>query len=67
VASFSRALLEGLSAEQSDAEFNAVLEKSIENIFDASNTKQSTIKESDGPRLTDRPTHTDQELLPRVM
>ena len=40
VTSFSRALLEGLSAQQSDAEFNAVLEKSIQNIFDASNTKQ---------------------------
>jgi fructose-bisphosphate aldolase class I len=46
VASFSRALLEGLSAQQSDAEFNAVLEKSIQNIFDASNTKQPTIIES---------------------
>jgi fructose-bisphosphate aldolase class I len=50
VASFSRALLEGLSAQQSDAEFNAVLEKSIQSIFDASNTKQGTIKESDGSR-----------------
>jgi fructose-bisphosphate aldolase, class I len=38
VASFSRALAEGLSAEQSDAEFNAVLDKSIQGIFDASNT-----------------------------
>jgi fructose-bisphosphate aldolase class I len=47
VASFSRALLEGLSAQQSDIEFNAVLEKSIQNIFDASNTKQATIEESD--------------------
>ena len=46
VASFSRALLEGLSAQQSDAEFNAVLEKSIQSIFDASNTKQATIEES---------------------
>jgi fructose-bisphosphate aldolase class I len=44
VASFSRALLEGLSVQQSDAEFNAVLEKSIQNIFDASNTKQATIR-----------------------
>jgi fructose-bisphosphate aldolase class I len=48
VASFSRALLEGLSAQQSDAEFNAVLENSIQSIFDASNTKQATIKDSDG-------------------
>jgi len=46
VASFSRALLEGLSAQQSDTEFNAVLEKSIQNIFAASNTKQATIEES---------------------
>jgi fructose-bisphosphate aldolase class I len=38
VASFSRALLEGLTAQQSDAEFNAVLDKSIQSIFDASNT-----------------------------
>ena len=38
VASFSRALAEGLSAQQSDAEFNAMLEKSIQNIFEASNT-----------------------------
>lgn len=44
VASFSRALLEGLSAQQSDAEFNSVLEKSIQSIFDASNTKQATIR-----------------------
>jgi fructose-bisphosphate aldolase class I len=38
VASFSRALVEGLSAQQSDAEFNALLDKSIQSIFDASNT-----------------------------
>ena len=38
VASFSRALLEGLSAQQSDAEFNALLDKSIQSIFEASNT-----------------------------
>jgi len=38
IASFSRALAEGLSAQQSDAEFNATLDKSIQNIFDASNT-----------------------------
>jgi len=38
VASFSRALAEGLSAEQTNAEFNAVLDKSIQSIFDASNT-----------------------------
>ena len=37
VASFSRALVEGLTAQQSDAEFNKVLDKSIQSIFDASN------------------------------
>jgi fructose-bisphosphate aldolase class I len=52
VASFSRALLEGLSAQQSDAEFNSVLEKSIQNIFDASNIKQPAIIESDWNRIT---------------
>ena len=36
VASFSRALVEGLTAQQSDAEFNAMLDKSIQCIFDAS-------------------------------
>ena len=38
VASFSRALVEGLSANQSDAEYNATLDKAIQSIFDASNT-----------------------------
>ena len=38
IASFSRALAEGLSAQQSDAEFNAMLDKSIQSIFEASNT-----------------------------
>ncbi len=38
VASFSRALVEGLSAQQSDAEFNAMLDASIQSIFEASNT-----------------------------
>jgi fructose-bisphosphate aldolase class I len=38
VASFSRALAEGLSAQQSDAEFNATLNDSIQSIFEASNT-----------------------------
>ena len=37
VASFSRALTQGLSAQQSDEEFNATLDKSIQSIFDASN------------------------------
>ena len=38
VASFSRALTEGLTAQQSDAEFNAALDASIESIFEASIT-----------------------------
>jgi fructose-bisphosphate aldolase class I len=38
VASFSRALVEGLSAQQSDAEFHALLDASIQSIFQASNT-----------------------------
>ena len=38
VASFSRALSEGLSAQQSDDEFNSVLDASIESIFQASST-----------------------------
>jgi len=38
VASFSRALVEGLSAQQSDAEYNALLDASIRSIFEASNT-----------------------------
>ena len=38
VASFSRALAEGLSAQESAAEFNATLDRSIESIFQASKT-----------------------------
>jgi fructose-bisphosphate aldolase, class I len=38
VASFSRALVEGLSAQQSDAEYNALLDASIQSIFEASIT-----------------------------
>ncbi|MEQ9210105.1 MAG: hypothetical protein RLN96_09740, partial [Pseudomonadales bacterium] len=38
IASFSRALTEGLSAQQSAAEFNAALDASIESIFQASRT-----------------------------
>jgi fructose-bisphosphate aldolase, class I len=38
IASFSRALAEGLSAQQSDADFNATLDQSIQSIFEASNT-----------------------------
>ncbi len=39
VASFSRALLEGLFVHQNDAEFNQTLDKSIESIFRASTIK----------------------------
>jgi fructose-bisphosphate aldolase class I len=38
VASFSRALTEGLSAQMTPAEFDAALDASIESIFQASNT-----------------------------
>ncbi len=38
VASFSRALTEGLSAQQSDDEFNRMLDRSIQSIFEASST-----------------------------
>ena len=38
VASFSRALVEGLTAPQSEAEFNALLDARIQSIFEASNT-----------------------------
>ncbi len=38
IASFSRALTEGLSAQQSEEEFNGTLDSSIQSIFDASCT-----------------------------
>jgi fructose-bisphosphate aldolase class I len=38
VASFSRALTEGLTAQQSDAEFDAALDAAIESIYQASKT-----------------------------
>jgi len=38
IASFSRALAEGLSAKQSDADFNSTLDASIASIFAASRT-----------------------------
>lgn len=38
VASFSRALTEGLTAQQSDAEFNSALDHAIESIYQASKT-----------------------------
>jgi fructose-bisphosphate aldolase class I len=36
IASFSRALTEGLSVDQSDQQFNATLDKAIQSIYDAS-------------------------------
>src|SRR6516225_9808962 len=39
VASFSRALVEGLSVQQSDGDYNALLNESIQSIFEASTTK----------------------------
>jgi fructose-bisphosphate aldolase class I len=39
IASFSRALTEGLSAKQSDAEFNAALAAAIDSIFEASRAR----------------------------
>lgn len=38
VASFSRALVEGLTAQQTDAQFNAALDASIQSIYEASIT-----------------------------
>ena len=46
VASFSRALAEGLSAQQSDADFDAMLDKSIQSIYKASITKQQLTHKS---------------------
>jgi fructose-bisphosphate aldolase, class I len=45
VASFSRGLAEGLSARQSDAEFDAALHAAIQSIFEA-----STVKDESGTR-----------------
>jgi fructose-bisphosphate aldolase, class I len=38
IASFSRALTEGLTAQQSEAEFNQALDTAIEGIYQASKT-----------------------------
>src|SRR5262245_24589966 len=40
VASFSRALVDGLSAQQSEAEYNAQLDAAIQSIFEASTMKR---------------------------
>jgi fructose-bisphosphate aldolase, class I len=42
VASFSRALLEGLTAQQSDAEFDAVVDSAIQSIFEASRVQRES-------------------------
>ena len=42
IASFSRALLDGLSAGQSNSEFDAVLDNAIESIFQASTMKNTS-------------------------
>jgi fructose-bisphosphate aldolase class I len=39
IASFSRALTEGLTAQQSDSEFNRILDEVIQSIFEASTVK----------------------------
>jgi fructose-bisphosphate aldolase class I len=49
VASFSRALLEGLTAQQTDTEFDAVLDAAIQSIFEA-----STVKNESGKRTRKR-------------
>ena len=38
IASFSRALLDGLTIQQSDEEYNAVLDATVQSIYEASNT-----------------------------
>jgi fructose-bisphosphate aldolase class I len=54
VASFSRALVEGLSAQQSEAEYNALLDASIQSIFEASTRKQAMTGLSGANRMTAR-------------
>lgn len=51
VASFSRALLEGLRAEQSDAEFDAQLNAAIQSIFEASTVKRGSRKKTRNVQL----------------
>jgi fructose-bisphosphate aldolase class I len=40
IASFSRALTEGLSAQQSDSEFDATLDQAIQSIYEASTSRE---------------------------
>ena len=51
VASFSRALLEGLTAQQTDTEFDAVLNAAIQSIFEASTVKRGSRKQTRRVRL----------------
>jgi fructose-bisphosphate aldolase class I len=48
VASFSRALVEGLTAQQSDTEFDAALDATIQGIFEASSVKQEPGRVKEG-------------------
>ncbi len=50
VASFSRALVEGLRAQQSDTEFNARLDGAVQSIFEASTVKQEPRKRTTAGR-----------------
>jgi fructose-bisphosphate aldolase class I len=50
VASFSRALVEGLTAQQSDAEFDALLDGAVQSIFEASTVKQEPKKRTTAER-----------------
>ena len=43
IASFSRALLEGLTAQQSDGRFDATLDASVRQIYDASVHKTASV------------------------
>lgn len=46
IASFSRALTEGLSAKQSDDQFDALLDSTIQSIFNASVNKSNSSNEA---------------------
>jgi fructose-bisphosphate aldolase, class I len=51
VASFSRALVEGLSVQQSDAEYDAALDRSIQSIYEASIAARHDRPRSGGRQL----------------
>ncbi len=50
IASFSRALVEGLTAQQSDHEFNTRLDAAVQSIFEASTVKQERRKRTTAER-----------------